>query len=381
VNVSLENIAEESHPLNQAFVDLYNYILRHKQSWMKYYYWFLEATKPNNSALGYLLVKDYLIQRLRDNRSSVVVSVHPMVNHYLTRAMKELGIAHKTKFVIVITDPNANLWTGWACREADLTIAPNDLARDQLVKWGIDPAKIRVVGMPIQPSFIRPPQVARGELLRSLGLDPELLTVCVTAGWAGGGNMIDVYRALCTVKRPVQSVFICGHNKDLFDEITEESAGSAVPTAVLPFCDSMSDLMGAVDLLVTKAGGLTTFEAVARRLPMAIDLLTEAMPQESGTADMLIEAGLAQALRVPSDIVAIVDGLEKNGNRAARALPQEHSLDRVDAVFDIARIILDSCGESFAPQPEAASAQEAYGFRDKPGAFRIVSLDALPEPE
>ncbi len=382
VKVFLENIAEKSHPVNQMFVDLYNYILRHRQEWMKYYYWFIEATKPNNSALGYLLVKEYLMERFRKIEPAVVVSVHPMVNHYLTRAMKDLGIAHKVKFIIVITDPNANLWTGWACKEADLTIAPNDLSRDQLVKWGIAPEKIRVVGMPIQPCFSRPPVVARPELLRSLGLDPDLLTVCVTAGWAGGGNMVDVYRALCTVKRPVQSVFICGHNKELFDEINAVAAASTVPTAVLPFCDSMSDLMGAVDLLVTKAGGLTTFEAIARRLPMAIDLLTEAMPQESGTANMLIEQGLAKPLREPTDIIAIVESLQRDEHKADRALPEAHSLDRVSAVYDIARLILDAGDQSFVPQPETAGQQESFNYRGEPAGFRIMSgMDALADPE
>ena len=68
---------------------------------------------------------------------SIIVSVHPMVNHYIALAMKDAGLAGKTKFIIVVTDPSACLWSGWACTDADLIIAPNDLARDRLIELGI----------------------------------------------------------------------------------------------------------------------------------------------------------------------------------------------------------------------------------------------------
>jgi UDP-N-acetylglucosamine:LPS N-acetylglucosamine transferase len=101
--------------------------------------------------------------------------------------------------------------------------------------------------------------------------------------------------------------------------------------------------MSACDLLVTKAGGLTTFEAVARRLPMAIDMLTTPMPQESGTAELLIDAGLAKPINHPSDIVAIVEALEHIDNRDKLPLPSKYNLDRTDAVYEIAKIILSNC--------------------------------------
>jgi processive 1,2-diacylglycerol beta-glucosyltransferase len=53
----------------------------------------------------------------------------------------------------------------------------------------------------------------------------------------------------------------------------------------------MEQYMAAADLLVGKAGGLTTSEALARGLPMA---LIEPIPgQEERNADHLLEAGAA----------------------------------------------------------------------------------------
>ncbi len=347
ISLGIENMAEKSHPINQAMVELYNFLLRHCQWSMKYYTWLIEATKPNDSEIGYRLARKYVKAVLQRLDPSVVVSVHPMSNHYLARAMKELGMAGRVKLVTVVTDPNSHLWSGWACRDADLIISPNDLARDRLLSLGIQPERIKTVGMPINPHFLKPPAVSRKDFLTPLGLDPERLTVCITAGWAGGGHMTDVYSAIDGVKRPVQAIFTCGHNSELFEYVKSASRKSSVPTAVLPFHDSTADLMGACDLLVTKAGGLTTFEAIARRLPMALDLISEAMPQESGTADMLIEHGLAMPIRRAIDIVPIVEQLEASPDRELKPLPSAHSLDRVDAIYVIARIILACCDPAF----------------------------------
>ena len=116
-----------------------------------------------------------------------------------------------------------------------------------------------------------------------------------------------------------------------------------LPTAVLAYTESLSSLMSACDLLVTKGGGLTTFEAIARRLPMAMDLITEPMPQEIGTVNMVIEAGLAKPLRKVEDIVPIVEQLKIVKNRETQSLPTVHNLDRTDAIYDIAKVILSFC--------------------------------------
>jgi UDP-N-acetylglucosamine:LPS N-acetylglucosamine transferase len=41
--------------------------------------------------------------------------------------------------------------------------------------------------------------------------------------------------------------------------------------------------------MISKLGGLTTFEALACRVPIIADMITAPMPQEAGTADMITE--------------------------------------------------------------------------------------------
>lgn len=344
-NLISEPVAERSHPINRAFVQLYNFLLQNYQQLMKFYYAVLHVIKPYESGSGYLLVRDYLKKQLLHYSPSVVVSMHPMTNHYTYRAMKEVGLAGNVKLIIVITDPNKNLWKAWACPDADLIIAPNELVREQLLEWDIEDSRIKVTGMPVSPDFLKEPTVSRTEFLSHLGLSPRLPTLCINSGWAGGGDMLAAYRALRGLDKSLQVLFLCGHNRALYEQARKEARRSAVPTAVLPFHDRMPDLMNAVDAMVTKAGGLTTYECIARRLPMIVDVTTPPMPQEAGTVDLLVEQGLAVRLEKPEDLPSLVQNLEHVANRLQKPLPEKYSLNRTDAVFEIARTILENCAD------------------------------------
>ncbi|HEY9775542.1 MAG TPA: glycosyltransferase [Planktothrix sp.] len=339
-----DNVVEKTHPVNQAFVDFYNSLLRNNnQRWMKYYYNFIEVIRPNDSEIGYKLSAPYIKKWLTEVNPDVLVSVHPMCNQYFVRALKELGMLGKTKFVTIVTDPNGEFWRGWACPDANVTCVPNELGKKQLIEWGVRAERIFVSGMPVNPDFTKAPSVSKAEFRNHLGLHADRLTVCINGGWAGGGNMLSIYRELGRVRRQVQAIFLCGHNRSFYEQAKKEAKHSPIPTAVLPFHDRMSDLMAAVDLMVTKAGGLTTFEAIARRLPMAIDMVTKPMPQEAGTVKIICEQGLGFGIQKPSDIIQIVETLEPVPNREAVVLPTAYSLDQVNAVHNIARSVLGLC--------------------------------------
>jgi UDP-N-acetylglucosamine:LPS N-acetylglucosamine transferase len=310
--------------------------------------------------MGYAISGPYLENWLRKHPLDVLVSVHPMVNQYMVKALKATGLYGKVKLVTVITDPNGEFWRGWACPEADLSIVPNDLGKNQLIEWGVAPEKIRVMGMPVNADFIKPPTVKPAEFRQHLSLSPDRPTVCINAGWAGGGNMLHIYRELQNVSTPVQAIFLCGHNRALYEMAKKEAKLSPIPTAVLPFHDRMPDLMAAVDLMVTKAGGLTTFEAIARKLPMAIDMITPPMPQEAGTVQIIIEQGLARGVRTPSDIIEIVEQLQPVADRSRLKLPAAHSLDKIDAVYEISNSIIQYCERLTEPTGDQTSTVERH---------------------
>jgi UDP-N-acetylglucosamine:LPS N-acetylglucosamine transferase len=148
-------------------------------------------------------------------------------------------------------------------------------------------------------------------------------------------------------------IFLTGHNTRLYEEARSAANETGIPTAVLEFHNKMPELMNAVDLMVTKAGGLTTFEALARRLPLVLDNTIEPMPQEAPTMRMLVETGLAEMLNRPDDIVGIVDRMQLPVQRQTN-LPGQYQLDLTDrAVFDIASSLLQLSGLDVESVPES----------------------------
>ncbi len=322
---------------------------------MKYYYWFIETFKPNDSELGYQIVKKYLCGLFAEAQPDVIVSVHPMTNQYVARALKDLGLEKKVQLMTVVTDPNGNFWRGWACPDAALTVVPNSLSKQQLVEWGVSAEKIRIVGMPVNPQFLKPIQSTRKDFMESLGLDAKKTTIFLNAGWAGGGNMLDMYHELNKTDEDIQCIFLCGRNEELYNKVKNAAASSRIPTAVMPYYDKMADIMTHVDLMVTKAGGLTTFEAIAKKLPLVFDTITSPMPQEMGTVELLVREKLAYKVEKPSDILTIVKNFKPLVDRANYKLPTRYSLDRTEAVYDIARMILGFCDPAFSPVFDPAS--------------------------
>jgi UDP-N-acetylglucosamine:LPS N-acetylglucosamine transferase len=58
--------------------------------------------------------------------------------------------------------------------------------------------------------------------------------------------------------------------------------------------------------MISKLGGLTTFEALACRVPIIGDVITEPMPQEAGTADLIVQRGAGVMLKRSVDVVPVV---------------------------------------------------------------------------
>jgi len=350
VSIRRRSIAEKTHPANCHLINLYNHLARYHTTWIKYFYYLIHLIQPD-SPLFYRFYRPFVHDMLKEDRPSIIVVVHPMLPQCLTYALEELKIESKVKLAVVITDPNDQLWRGWGAKQADLIVAPNEAVREKLLSWDIPGDKIKVLGMPVHPKFLSPPTLTRSRFLKKLGLSPDLFTVCINSSWAGNEHWLETYRALTNCKRKIQVVFLCGHNEALQQEVRIAASETGIPTAILEFHNKMPDLMNAVDLMVTKAGGLTTYEAVARRLPLVLDNTIEPMPQEAPTMKMIIESGLAKALNKPEDIASIVDSMAVQSTRQTR-LPDLHQLDLTDkAIFEIARSVLLLTNAEVVAQP------------------------------
>ncbi len=194
---------------------------------------------------------------------------------------------------IVVTDYDVHAM--WLCRTVDRYYVAIDEAKEYLTSIGVPREKILITGIPIDPLFAAP--VSRSDARKQLGLDATASVILISAGGYGIGPVEQLVKDLLALQRPWQIVAIAGKSektKKRLEEIARETGklqSSSPRLCAVGFTSEMDKYMAAADLMVGKAGGLTTSEALARALPMA---LIEPIPgQEERNADHLLEAGAA----------------------------------------------------------------------------------------
>jgi UDP-N-acetylglucosamine:LPS N-acetylglucosamine transferase len=304
--VRVVRAVEESHHLSAKMVVLYNWVLKNKQHWMKYLFWCVNRFRPEARGFLYRRSLEYIHGLFERWCPHVVVSVHPLTQHAFARVLKELGLAGKIPLVTVVTDPCYGFWKGWACDDVTLYLVASEEARRQLIDYGVQPERIKVSGMPVHPKFELPDERSAQAARRALGLDPEKFTVFVNAGWVGGGNIPQIFRELVHGELDVQAIFLAGRNEELRSEAESIAARAKFPVKVIGYSEQVEQLMHAANVMVSKLGGLTTFEALSCRVPIIADATTPPMPQESGAADLLASRGAGVLLQRTSDIVPVV---------------------------------------------------------------------------
>ena len=297
---------EESHHISAKLVNLYNWVLRNKQHWMKYLYWAVNRFRPETREFFHARGIGYVRALFERWCPHVVVSVHPLTQHIFARVLKELGLLDRIPLVTVVTDPSYGFWKGWACNDVNLYLCATEEARQQLIDYGIAPERIKVSGMPVHPKFDFPDEQAARAARRELGLDPEKFTVFVNAGWEGGGNIPRIFRELVRGELDMQAIFLAGRNEELKSEAELLAAGAKFPIKVIGYSEQVEELMRAANVMISKLGGLTTFEALSCRLPIIADGTTEPMPQEAGTVNLIVKRGAGVLLRQASDVVPTV---------------------------------------------------------------------------
>ena len=352
--VRVVRAVEESHHLSARMVACYNWVLRNRQHWMKYLYWCMNRFRPETREFFHRRSIGFVRDLFERWCPHIVVSVHPLTQHLFARVLKELGLADKIPLVTVVTDPCYGFWKGWACDDVTLYLVASDEAKRQLVDYGVRPERIKVSGMPVHPKFELPDERSAQAARRELGLDPQKFTVFVNAGWVGGGNIPQIFRELVRGELDVQAIFLAGRNEELRTEAESIAAGAKFPVKVIGYSEQVEKLMQAANVMVSKLGGLTTFEALACRVPIIADATTPPMPPESGAALMLTGRGAGVLLKRAADIVPEVRRMVEDSRYYANLRAATAGLALPDATRRIVEEITALIPAPLTPEDEPA---------------------------
>ncbi|KAF8036923.1 hypothetical protein BT93_C2603 [Corymbia citriodora subsp. variegata] len=335
----------------------YNFLVKHGPLWkMTYYGSAPRIIHQSNFAATSTFIAREVAKGLMKYQPDIIISVHPLMQHVPLRILRAKGFLKKIVFTTVITDLSTCHPT-WFHKLVTRCYCPSAEVAKRALKAGLQPSQIKVYGLPVRPSFVKPVR-PKDELRRELGMDEDLPAVLLMGGGEGMGPIEATARALGDalydkdLMKPIgQILVICGRNKKLTNRL--RSIDWKIPVQVKGFVTKMEECMGACDCIITKAGPGTIAEAMIRGLPIILNDYIAG--QEVGNVPYVVENGFGKFSKSPKEIANIV--AEWFGPKAdeLKAMSQNAlKLARPDAVFKIVHDLDELVKQrSFLPQYNA----------------------------
>jgi len=223
----------------------------------------------------------------------------------------------------------------WVYNNVDRYVVPSEATGGRLVANGVEPSKIAAFGIPIDPKFKR--ELSRDDAAGRLGIDSKIPTILVMGGTQGLGPIVDIIRSVDRSGLKVQILVAAGTNRKLCRWLDNERSRNKV--LVFPQASNVDELMAASDLIITKPGGITTAEALAKGLPM---LIVHPLPgQEAMNTTYLLNEGVAVKAESPEDAAILLAELLYNEKKLEMMAQKALSLAKAESAVHTAELLLE----------------------------------------
>ncbi len=244
-----------------------------------------KETKYNKYSLVSVLsniVSHRLKEYVTDYNPDIVIGTHSYACMVMTYLREKQCIACPT--IGVVTDFTVHPF--WESTELDYYVTANEMLNTQMIRKGIPKEKILPWGIPIKSIFAN--KIPKAEARKQLEIDNKK-TILVMMGSMGFGNVADSLKQIDNMDGDFQILCVCGSNEKMKKELDNVQWKKKVHT--YGFVDDVHLMMDAADCIVTKPGGLTSSEALAKQLP--IILMNPIPGQEDRNMEFLVNNGAA----------------------------------------------------------------------------------------
>jgi processive 1,2-diacylglycerol beta-glucosyltransferase len=231
--------------------------------------------------------------------------------------------------VTVTTDFETHrLWVNQPCEHYFTATEEGAL---HLQSWGVPAGDTTPTGIPVHPVFSEPKD--RAACLARHGLTGDRPIVLQLSGGFGVGPIEKLYRGLLAVEQPLEVLAVTGRNEKAKAQLEAVEVPERHRAKVLGFTDQIDELMAVADLVVSKPGGLTTSETLARGAAMVV--VNPIPGQESRNSDFLLENGAAIKANNLTTLAHKVTTLLQDRERLAQMKANARRLGRPRAAFDV----------------------------------------------
>lgn len=271
-------------------------------------------------------------QLLEDEPWDLAVNTHFLPAEIIA-SLRRKGRITLPQLTVTTDFETHRLWVNQPC---DHYFTATEEGAQYLRHWGVPAAETTVTGIPIHPVFAKPKDRDDCRQLHQIGAGRPV--VLQLAGGFGVGPVAEIYDALARIEQPLELVVVAGKNAELKAALLKRPLPDRHRVQVLGFTDKIDELMAAADVVVSKPGGLTTSEVLARGAAMVI--VNPIPGQESRNSDYLLENGAAIKVNNIPTLTYKVQALLANPDRLRQLRDNARRIGRPQAAYDVARFAL-----------------------------------------
>ena len=269
----------------------------------------------------------------------------------------------------ILTDYAPHLY--WFHDTVDLYVVPSEQVKQRFVARGVAAHRVKVLGIPIDHDFAVESDGL--EAARRYALDPSRPIILIMGGGAGFGHLREIVQGLDLLPHPCQFVVVTGTNRGLLAWMARRRFRHRM--VALGYVQDISKLMSLATLLISKPGGLTTSEALAKHVPLVI--VNPIPGQEAYNARYLLAQGAAVQAGSAWTVRQTVRDLLDNPDRLAALRGRIAQLARPSAAMDITRLLFELADgrEPGSRDVEAAPALAVWGDHGRARGAADVTVE------
>ncbi len=283
-------------------------------------------------------IEDGILGAINDNKPDIIVSTHAFAVSIVSKLKKENII--DVPFVSIVTDFKAHY--AYIDDMVDAYITGSEYTCHSMINRNVPRSKVFPFGIPIRKDFLINRECENK-------FSDEYFNVLLMGGGMGLKFITPVLKRLIENEHKLKIVVICGNNKDLKESLDKKFSKefNNKYIRVLGYTRNIPEFMDEADVIITKPGGLTVSEAIAKRLPM---LLPYAIPgQEQENMDFLVNIGGAIDVSKMDNINDILDDLIEHPetlNRMRSNLSNIFQHYSVESIVELSDRLIDASKSS-----------------------------------
>ena len=224
----------------------------------------------------------------------------------------------------------------WIYGGVDCYITPSEDVSLRLIRKGVPSGKVKSLGIPFDPKFND--ALDKESIFRKHKLSPGIPTLLIMGGGQGLGPIKKIVKSLEKINREIQEIVVTGTNKKLYNSLLRKVRKYKKKIIVFGYTQNINELMYISDIVISKPGGVTTSEVLAKAKPM---IIVKPLPgQEANNTAYLTQKGAALKIEDPREINLVIEDLLENPHKLSQLREAARQISKPNASLDIAKLLI-----------------------------------------